>query len=608
MQHLIQLLPDAIANQIAAGEVVQRPASVIKELLENAIDAGATKVEVDIKNAGKTLIRVSDNGCGMSAQDARMCFERHATSKIKNQKDLFSIRTLGFRGEALASIAAVAQVKLRTRLHEAELGTETTIEASNFLSQEAVVCPPGTMFEVKNLFFNVPARRNFLKSNPVETRHILNEFIRVALAHPAVHLSLTHNDTNVYQLPKSDQEERIVQLFGTELRGKLKEIEETTGYVRIGGFIGEPEIYRKNRSEQFFFVNGRYIRSNYLNHAVFTAFEAFLPRDSYPFYVIFLEIDPVHVDINIHPTKTEVKFDDEQTIYALLHSVVKRALGTVENAPEFDFTDADLKAAIYGSKPGRSPEAESSTIGKKQSFQLPQQKTVSPKDWDTLYQRPQGQDTAKQEIQQVRNQQDLFGQKAAAKAEHVKEDSLLVQHQLRYILTQKGPDLLIIDQHLAHQRILYESFLRSKEGGKLSSQQLLFPQTMEFSSADYQLLMTSVDIFAKLGFEVKEFGKNTLIVYGVPAEITTSKVKDIFGQILDDLKQMGQSKVESKVFEGIAKAVAYRSAVTSPHKLSSIEMKNMVNALFRCEAPGFSPSGRPIYKVLSMQELEQFFR
>ncbi|MFK7925138.1 MAG: DNA mismatch repair endonuclease MutL [Bacteroidia bacterium] len=605
MQHLIQLLPDAIANQIAAGEVVQRPASVIKELLENAIDAGATKVEVELKNAGKTLIRVSDNGCGMSAQDARMCFERHATSKIKNQKDLFAIRTLGFRGEALASIAAVAQVRLRTRLHDAELGTETQIEASTFEAQQAVVCPPGTMFEIKNLFFNVPARRNFLKSNPVETRHILNEFVRISLAHPEVHLSLIHNETSVYQLSQTEQEERIAQLFGTELRGKMREIEETTGYVRIGGFIGLPEIYRKNRSEQFFFVNGRYIRSNYLNHAVYTAFEAFLPRDRYPFYVIFLEIDPVHVDINIHPTKTEVKFDDEQTIYALLHSVVKRALGTIENAPEFDFTDADLKAAIYGSQPARSPGAEPS-IGKKQSFQLPQQKTVSPKDWDHLYKgesRP-----AKTDSETARKQEDLFGQKAQAKAEHVKEDTLLVQHQLRYIITQKGPDLLVIDQHLAHQRILYESFLRSREGGKLASQQLLFPQTMEFSAADYQLLMTAVDIFAKLGFEVKEFGKNTLIVYGVPTEIATSKVKTIFAQILDDLKQMGQTKVESKIFEGIAKAVSYRSAVTSPHKLSSIEMKNMVNALFRCEAPGFAPNGRPTFKVLSMQELEQFFR
>ncbi|MEL6845712.1 MAG: DNA mismatch repair endonuclease MutL, partial [Bacteroidota bacterium] len=386
---------------------------------------------------------------------ARMCFERHATSKIKNQKDLFAIRTLGFRGEALASIAAVAQVKMRTRLHEAELGTETQIEASTFQTQEAVVCPPGTMFEVKNLFFNVPARRNFLKSNPVETRHILNEFVRVALAHPEVHLSLTHNDTSVYQLPTGAQEERIIQLFGTDLRGKLKSVEESTGYVRIGGYIGNPEVNRKNRSEQFFFVNGRYIRSNYLNHAVYTAFEPFLPRDTYPFYVIFLEIDPVHVDINIHPTKTEVKFDDEQTIYALLHSVVKRGLGTVENAPEFDFTDADLKAAIYGSQPSRSPEVGQTVGRKSDKIDLPRQKTqASPKEWDALYKAPPRTTEIPRET--ASQNADLFGEKRSPKVEQLKEDSLLVQHQLRYILTQKGPDLMIIDQHLAHQRILYE--------------------------------------------------------------------------------------------------------------------------------------------------------
>ena len=383
MNHLIQLLPDAIANQIAAGEVVQRPASVVKELMENAVDAGATRIELHIKNAGKTLIRLIDNGSGMSAQDARMCFERHATSKIREQNDLFGIRTLGFRGEALASIAAVAQVRLRTRRPEDELGSSVEIEASEVKKVEAVACPVGSTFDVKNLFFNVPARRNFLKSNPVETRHLMNEFIRVALPNPELYLSFTHNDTEVYHLPPSSTEERLIDLFGRDLEGKLLELDEATGYVQIRGLLASPEVYRKNRSEQFFFVNGRYIRSNYLNHAVFTAFQDMLPKDSYPVYAIFLEIDPVHVDINIHPTKTEVKFDDEQTIYALLHSMVKRALGEKDRAPEFDFGESELTNTIYSSRP---PVTGNSGSYQKTTF--PTQKDVKPEDWDQLY-RPQ---------------------------------------------------------------------------------------------------------------------------------------------------------------------------------------------------------------------------
>jgi DNA mismatch repair protein MutL len=612
MEHLIQLLPDAIANQIAAGEVVQRPASVIKELLENAVDAGATKIDVHIKNAGKTLISVVDNGRGMTAQDARMCFERHATSKIRTQDDLFSIQTLGFRGEALASIAAVAQVRLRTRMAGAELGTETDVEASKFKKQEPVVTPLGSVFEVKNLFFNVPARRNFLKSNPVETRHILNEFVRVALPHPEIHLSLIHNQTEVYQLPEADQQERLIQLFGGELRDKLRVLEEATGYVRISGFIGSPEVYRKNRNEQFFFVNGRYIRSHYLNHAVFTAYESFLPKDSYPFYCIFLEIDPVHVDINIHPTKTEVKFDDEQTLYALLHSVVKRALGEVENAPEFDFTDEELKKAIYGSQPQARSE---STIGNYKPVVPPSKRTIMPADWKDLYEVPltPTPPTSQPPVnsrsgENFHSDQNRLFPRVSAHKDTIDEQTLLVQHQNRYIISQKGTDLLIIDQALAHQRILFEMFLRSREGSALSSQQLLFPQSLEFSALDYQILREAEGVLTQMGFEIKEFGKHTLIVYGTPAEIGTSKVKDIFDQILADMKTMGKTNVQEKLFEGIARAVAQKSAVTSSQKLSMIEMKNIVNGLFRCEVAAFAPNGKPTFKAINMLELEQYFR
>lgn len=606
MQNIIQLLPDAIANQIAAGEVVQRPASVVKELLENAIDAGAGKIDIYIKNAGKTLIQVSDDGCGMSAQDARMSFERHATSKVRTEEDLQGIRTLGFRGEALASIAAVAQVKLKTRKHEEELGAELDIDASEIKSQLACTCPPGTLFQVKNLFHNVPARRNFLKSNPVESRHILNEFIRIAIPNSGVKMTLKHNDTQVYDLPAGTIHDRIISLFGKDLKGQISGIEEATGYVKISGFIGQPTLYRKNRGEQFFFVNNRYIRSNYLNHAIMQAYKDFIPAETHPFYCIFLEIDPKHVDINIHPTKTEVKFDDERTLYALLQSSIKQGLGDLHNAPEFDFTDNDLKDAIYGSSPQVPPQEQ--TVGSAFRSQPSVQPPPAPKDWDKLYATPDSVSPAHPRDPQMpasSPQRDLFGQ--TSNRESVEEDVFLVQYQQTYILTQRSGKLYIIDQHLAHERILYERFLAAHTGMKLSSQQLLFPQTIEFSAVDYVTIREVEEPLGQMGFELKEFGDNTLIVYGTPAEIPTGKIREIFEQILSDIREIGISQVQDKVIEGIARAVAQRSAVTSRQKLSILEMKNITRDLFKCAVPAFAPSGKPTFKTLTPVELEDYF-
>ncbi|GAB4426831.1 MAG: DNA mismatch repair endonuclease MutL [Bacteroidia bacterium] len=600
MQNVIHLLPDALANQIAAGEVVQRPASVVKELLENAVDAGATRIDLLIKDAGRTLIQVSDNGSGMSVQDARMAFERHATSKIRSQEDLFRILTMGFRGEALASIAAVAQVKLRTRLRGEEIGVEIDIEGSEFRQQQPCVCPVGSTFQVKNLFYNVPARRNFLKSNPVEARHIIGEFIRVAIPHPDLHLTLTHSDTLVYDLPAGTTEARLAALFGDDLRGNLSEIDEATGYVHITGYIADPSVSRKSRGEQFFFVNRRFIRSPYLHHALMGSFEEFLPKDSYPFYCLFLEIDPQHVDINIHPTKTEVKFDDERTIYVLLQSAVKRVLGMMHQVPGAGNTP--LQRAIYRSQP---PAQEGDTVGTQPRSQLPLSQTRRV-DWEALYSPPAvPRDNAPRTVNRTPA---LFPATTGGGVAGVSEDTFFVQMDGRYILTQRGGRLYIIDQHLAHQRVLFERFLRAGTGKALACQQLLFPQTLTFSAGDYELVRAVDEALAHLGFEVKEFGPQTFIVYGTPAGIATSRVRDIFDQLLDGLRETGDSPARALLTEQIARAIALRNAVTSPQKLNIIEMKQIVEDLFACDAPAFAPNKKPVYKVISSAELEVFFR
>ncbi|MDX1909355.1 MAG: DNA mismatch repair endonuclease MutL [Bacteroidia bacterium] len=604
MQNIIQLLPDAIANQIAAGEVVQRPASVIKELMENAIDAGATRVDVTLKNAGKTLIQVADNGAGMTAADARMAFERHATSKIRTQDDLYNIRTLGFRGEALASIAAVAQVHLRTRLHSEELGTELEIEASEVRRQGSCVCPPGSIFAVKNLFYNVPARRNFLKTNPVETRHTLTEFLRVALPNPHVHLTFTHNDTLVHDLVPGSLEERIIALLGQDLEGELTPVQEETGYVQISGFIGSPAVHRTIRGDQYFFVNNRFIRSGYLHHAISTVYQGFLPKDTHPFYCLFLEIDPRHIDINIHPTKTEVKFDDEQTLYALLQSVIRKGLNDLHHTPAPVRPTNEVAAAIY-----RSGAPENEPVGR---VHLPPDRgwgdtPPARRDWDALYAPPERRDTPTLPPPPVTPpvSRDLFGQVAATQRDEP-EEGFIIQYLQRYILTHRGERLLIINQHLAHQRVLYEKFLDLRKGNPWPSQHLLFPQTVALSAPDYELIRSVDSVMAEMGFEIKEFGKNTLIVYGMPSGIPTSRVRDIMDQVLADIQAAGSPQAGRR-YETLARAVAVRSAVQAGQRLNTQEMQTIVRDLFRCEVPAYSPAGKPVYKEMSAQELETFF-
>ena len=587
MKHLIKLLPDSIANQIAAGEVVQRPASVVKELMENAIDAGATRVDLLIKDAGKSLIQVIDNGAGMSSQDARMSFERHATSKIAKAEDLFNIRTMGFRGEALASISAVAQVELKTRLHTEELGTKVSIEGSKLTAHEPVMTAKGSSLAVKNLFFNVPARRNFLKSNPVETRHIINEFVRIALAHPDLAFQMDNTGTEVYHLEPSSLEDRIVHLFGKQFKEKLLEVAEETPYLKISGYVGMPETATKSRGEQYFFVNERFIKSPYLNHAVCQPFSGLIHDDKFPFYCLFLEIAPGHIDINIHPTKTEIKFDDERTVYTLLQSVIKKTLGAAHLAPEMEEDDDNTIGSII--RKTTVYNENSPTIGhlSKGILQRPGKEDI--KGWEKLFEMPLQSD--KPEKSALEN-----GQNGLFESGSVENESPLVQ-----------TGLVVIDQQFAHQRVLFEELKNSANRPPLPSQQMLFPKTMSFAPADFALLNEVEDQLKHLGFDLREFGPNTMILNGTPAEVAHSKIEHLFDEIIADLRALGHSGIKEKLFTRLAKTIAQNTAIPPGKKLSQPEMRKLVNSLFSCEQPGLNPGGKPVYFQLDSTQLDQHF-
>ncbi|MCB9230799.1 MAG: DNA mismatch repair endonuclease MutL [Bacteroidia bacterium] len=613
MQHLIKLLPDNLANQIAAGEVVQRPASVVKELMENAVDSGADEISLSIKDAGKALVQVSDNGCGMTSQDARMSFERHATSKISTTDDLFNIRTLGFRGEALASIAAVAQVNLKTRPHDQELGTEIEIAGNDIKRQEPVLAPAGSCLTVKNLFFNVPARRNFLKSNPVETRHILNEFIRVALAYPRIAFSFHHNDSLVYDLPRTTLEERIVALFGKDLEGNLVEVGDQTPYVNIFGFIGRPEAARKARGEQFFFVNRRFIKSNYLNHAISQAFEGMIPKDKFPFYCLYIDIEPQHVDINIHPTKTEVKFDDERTVYGLMHSIVKRGLGGLHDLPRFQEEEEDESAIAGIIRNTPPPKMEGLTIGQSRpGFQgnstsygnYQPQTRQDTRGWEQLFETP-AFNREKSEPQTERPQPETVGM---FRQSEISDEGFIVQLQNRYILSQIKSGLVIIDQNFAHQRILFETFMQAGSRPPLASQQMLFPKSITFAPGDFVVIQEMQHELRHLGFDLKEFDNHTMILHGLPSEISPSHAEALFEEIIAGIREADESDFKQKLYESLARAIAVNGAVQVGKKLNPSEMRRLVDELFQCELPAVSPSGKPTYKMLGLDELAQHFQ
>jgi DNA mismatch repair protein MutL len=609
MPNLIRLLPDALANQIAAGEVVQRPSSVVKELLENAIDADSTEIKVIVKDAGKTSIQVIDNGIGMSEVDARMSFEKHATSKIKVAEDLFNIQTMGFRGEALASIAAVAQLEMETCRKKDALGTRIVIEGSQVKAQTPVAAPQGTKVSVKNLFFNVPARRNFLKSNPVETKHIIDEFQRAALVQPGIAFSFYQNNLETYQLPATKLSHRIIHLFGENYKKQLIPCQEETDLLKIKGYIGKPEHAKKTRGEQFFFVNQRFIRSTYLHHAVKSAFEGLLPQDVFPFYVLFIDIAPAQIDVNVHPTKTEVKFCDERMVYSILTAAIKQALAMYHVTPSIDF-EQNINFNPFSTTASTTAPSTHTYAEKKysqfKSSGIPQQ--GGEKEWAQLFQslddRPIGATT----ISQVSNVTHSTIPIEETSLKHITEGTIKIQLHGRYILTQIKSGILLIDQHAAHERILYEQYLQPLLNNKArSTQQLLFPVHISLNPADLTLAQAHATDLHALGFVLASFGKDSLIVTGCPVETADQDLKQLLEGLVEQFK-WNQSHFSLTTQENLARSLAKRACIQPGKKLQQEEIDMLVDQLFACVHPNYAPDGRKTFLAMTLAHLHTLFQ
>ncbi len=613
MSDIIQYLPDHVANQIAAGEVVQRPASAVKELLENAVDAGSTKIDLIIKDAGKTLIQVVDNGCGMTETDARMSFERHATSKIKNAEDLFAIKTKGFRGEALASMAAIAHVELKTKIVDIDLGSQIIIEGSEIISQEPVSCNNGTSLSIKNLFYNVPARRNFLKSNGVETRHIIDEFERVALTHPDIHFTMNHNGNEVFNLASSGLRQRVVNVLGKKYNDRLVPIEEYTNILNVTGYIVKPEFSKRTRGEQFFFVNNRFIKSTYLNHSVTSAFRELIAKDQFPSYFIYLEVEPNTIDINIHPTKTEIKFEDEKSIYAIIHSAVKNSLGKYNIAPSLDFTQETsfnvpplkegqtIVQPVIKVNPGFNPfeTNKESSINSFKKKNISQQQLSA--NLDFLDQNKS------QNVKSSDNISDNTGleQNWSGLVDAETEIKTYQLHQ-KFILTQTSSGLLIINQQRAHQQILFEQFIFELNRNTAETQKLMFPKTIELNNSDFELIREVLNEIKNIGFDIEVFGKNTLAINGLPIGVEEANCEKIIEEFIEQIKN-NANEISANNKNALAMSLARSSSIKNGRKLSSEEMNTLVDQLFACETPYLSPNGKPIIIKINEEELDQRF-
>ncbi len=622
MGDIIKLLPDHVANQIAAGEVVQRPASVVKELLENAIDAGSKAIKLIVKNGGKTLIHVVDDGLGMSETDARLSFERHATSKITKAEDLFKLSTKGFRGEALASIAAIAHVEMQTKLADAEVGTHLKIEGSKLIFQEVGAVPKGTSMAVKNLFFNIPARRSFLKSDTVELRHITDEFHRVALAHPQIGFHYYVNGGELFGLPISNLRQRIVHIFGSKANQKLVPVAEDTQVVKISGFINKPAFAKKSRGEQFFFVNNRFIKSPYLHHAVVSAFEGLVKPNSHPGYFLYLDVDPASIDINIHPTKTEVKFDDEHTLYAILRSAVKHSLGQFHVAPPLDFeADPNLETPYaYKNKEAEFPkvtvdagfnpfsESKSKSAGvATKSYQRAGKPNSGEQSWESLYvglESKMGKDEGFSSIQFESDT--ITGSIFDGQSEAIESTAKTFQLRRKYIVTTIKSGMVVIDQSRAHQRVLYEKFLRNSTIKQAVSQQLLFPLSLSFSKADVTVLVEIKETLNAVGFVFDTMAEESVSVSGVPLLVTESEVGMVLDQLIADCQQevTGENFSQTDI---LSKTLAKTLAVKTGEVLESASQLALVNDLFACKEPLVSPFHKPVYVTITESEIDKKF-
>jgi DNA mismatch repair protein MutL len=602
----IFLLPDNIANQIAAGEVIQRPASAVKELMENAVDAGSTAIHLILADAGKSLIQVIDNGGGMSETDARMCFERHATSKIKSIDDLFHIRTMGFRGEALASIAAVAQVELKSKRADDEAGVYIEVENSIVKKQEPIAAPTGTSIAMKNLFFNVPARRNFLKSNAAEMRHIVDEFTRVAMSFPHILFTLTNNGQQLFHLEAGSLKQRIIQLLGNNYNTKLVAVKEETDYMNISGFVGKPETAKKTRGDQYFFVNNRFIKSGYLNHAVMNAYQEMIPGDSFPMYVLFIDLDPTQVDVNVHPTKQEIKFEDEKIVYAFVQAAVKHALAQFSVTPTLDFElDASIQQLSSIQQPfteERKSAASSSSLFKgftqkhQAHFIEASQQKQELKHWKDFY--APLPETAAEETPALHP--------ADPRAKRFEEVDL-AQILNSYITVPSGNGFMLVHQQAAHERILYEQLINASLGKSIPSQQSMFPSTLELTPADAVILEELMPDLQQLGYQIEPFGKNTFVIQGTPADVEAGHEKHIIDILIEQYKHFSNDVKFSKR-EKLIRSLAKQQAVKTGTRLTEREQRQLITDLFSCEQPNMSPDGNPTYLEFRQDQLERMFR
>lgn len=608
MADIIKLLPDSIANQIAAGEVIQRPASVVKELLENSVDAGAKHIQLIVKDSGKTLIQVVDDGKGMTETDARMSLERHATSKIRSAEDLFHLSTMGFRGEALASIAAVAQFDIKTRAIGTDIGTHLVVEASTVKEQEICATPVGTTMAIKNLFFNLPARRKFLKSDPVELRHIIDEFERVALVNDHVEFKLYHNDQELFFLPIGTKRQRIINVLGKSYNEKLVPVDESTDIVNISGFVGKPESAKKGRGEQFLFVNNRYFKSGYFHSAIQNAFEGLIPSGFHPSYFIYLEVDPESIDVNIHPTKTEIKFEQEKAIYAFLRSAVKRSLGQYHVAPSLDFDletafdvvplrkDQEVKMPTIEVDPEynpfesteRKPRQSNSDWASGQRFQKPMTQN-----WESLYENLNTMATPDEQIQKL----ELSGSDDQTKVRQI---------GLRYILVQSEDGIFLLHQYRAHARILLEDFETSLSEHPQGSQQELFPSTIDLSPQDAALMASVMPTLDKIGFQIELFGQHSFIIRGIPSACIELNIEDTLLGFINDLKA-NKPADEAQMRDRIVRSMAQQTAIKSGRTLKAQEMLAMFRNLMRCKQPQYDLNGKPTFVLLNSGTLDKLF-
>ena len=592
MNDIIQLLPDSVANQIAAGEVIQRPSSVVKELMENAIDAKATNILVNITDAGKTAILVSDNGTGMSDTDARLAFERHATSKIKKADDLFTLQTMGFRGEALPSIAAVAQVEVKTRQKDSETGTQLIIHASKVIKQQPIACTQGCSVNVQNLFYNLPARRKFLKSDHTELNHIIQIFQRIVLVYPDISFQLTHNNIQLFQLPKTTLQERIADIFGKKIRQQLLPINTQTSICNITGYVGKPESARKKTEQQFFFTNGRYMRHPYFHKAVTSVYERLIPQGHQIPYYIYIDIDPANIDVNIHPTKTEIKFEDEQAIWQILASTVRNTIGRYDTETQIDFdTEGKPDIPLYNPTP---------------NIQHP---TPNPQ-WQQLYPKPIRQHTETRIDFDTEGNTDTTQYHPTPSSQPLTQHSssntqTTLQYKGRFIITPVKSGLMLIDQHRAHQRIRYEEYLDNAQKANIPTQQLLFPQQVEITPAQMTTIEELLPTLSSLGFEVRNLGGHTLAVYSIPADIPQHNIATLISDIIENIGQNGRDN--DTIRHNVAWQVAKQTALTIGEVLTHNEMESIVNRLFRCTDVHHTPDGKPILHIIQQEDFEKNF-